>query len=58
MKSQVFLSTGGIFEYIFIEALQDIPSQLIRVYLTTILHQVRMILILIGTVNEEEEIVA
>ena len=53
MKSQVVLSTGRIFENIFITALQAIPSRLSSVSLTTSLYQVQMILILLGTVNAE-----
>ena len=40
MKSQVVISTGGIFEAIFIEVLQDIPHQLIIVPLATSVYQV------------------
>ena len=40
MQSQVVLSTGGIFETIFIASLQAIPSQLSSVSLTTDLYQV------------------
>ena len=58
MKSQLVLLTIGIFETIFIEALQAILSQLISVSLTTSLYQVQMILIFLGTVNVEGKILA
>ena len=58
MKSQLVLLTIGIFETIFIAALQAILSQLISVSLTTSLYQVQMILIFLGTVNVEGKILA
>ena len=56
MKYQVVISTAEIFETIFIAALQAIPSKLSSVYLTTSLYLVRMILILLGKLNEESKI--
>ena len=53
MEFQVVLSTERNFETIFIVALQDVPSQLNTVSLTTSLYYVWMILVLIGTVNAE-----
>ena len=58
MKSQVVLSTGGIFENIFISALQAIPYQFISVSLIISLYQVQMILLFLGTVNVEGKIMA
>ena len=58
MKPQVVLSIGGIFETIFIAALQAIPSQLSSVSFTTSLYQVQMILILLGTENVEGKLMA
>ena len=53
IKFQAVLSTGGIFETIFFPALQAIPYQLSRIFLTNIFYQLIMILVLIGTVNAE-----
>ena len=58
MKYQVVLSTGWIYETIFIAMLQAIPSQLISVSLATSVYQLQMILILLGTVNAEGKIMA
>ena len=58
MKYQVVISTGVIFETIFITALQAIPSQLSSISLTTSLHQVRIILVFLGKVNAEGKILA
>ena len=58
MKSQVVLSIGGIFETVFISMLQDNTSQSSSVSLTTSLYQVRMIPVLLGTVNVEGKILA
>ena len=52
MKYQLVLSTYGIFETIFIAALQDITFQS-RVSLTTSVYQVQMILILLGVAIAE-----
>ena len=58
MKPQVVLSTGGIFETIFIAALQAIPYQLISIHLTTSLYQVQIIILFLGTVSAEEKMLA
>ena len=58
MKSQVVLSAGRIAENIFSSALKYIPTQLSSISLTTILYQVQMILVLLGTVNTEGGILA
>ena len=58
MKSQVVLSIGDIFETVFISMLQDNTSQSSSVSLTTSLYQVRMIPVLLGTVNVEGKILA
>ena len=56
MKFQVFISTGGISETIFIVELQSINYRLISISLEISLYQVQMILFLIGTVNVEKEV--
>ena len=58
MEFKVVLSTGNILETIFIASLQDIPSQVSSILLTTSSYQVWTIIILLGTVNVEGEILA
>ena len=58
MKSQVVLSAGRIAENVFSSALKYIPTQLSSISLTTILYQVQVILVLLGTVNTEGGIMA
>ena len=58
MKFQVFISTGGISETIFIVELQSINYRLISISLEISLYQVQMILLFLGTVNVEGKIMA